>query len=140
MPCTLGVSGLFVFLKDLNFFSFFSSMLRRKIKIHAGVFIILIMIPFKDYFFPNKKSCCVHVYMMFDSVWSLKINFMRKLSLGISSYSEITGFACDRAFQIPALSHCSSGVVTPAHAHWSAAKHEDGEAERREMEMFGCFV
>lgn len=63
---------------------------------------------FQRSFFPNKKSCCVHVYMMFDSVWSFKINFMRKLSLGISSYSEITGFACDRAFQIPALSHSLS--------------------------------
>lgn len=34
----------------------------------------------KIFFFPNKKSCCVHVYMMFDSVWSLKINFTRKLN------------------------------------------------------------
>lgn len=56
------------FLKSLNFFSYFSSTLGRKIKIQSC------------FFFPNKNSCCVHVYMMFDSVWSLQINFMRKLN------------------------------------------------------------
>lgn len=77
MPCTLGVSGLFVFKKNtVDLFSYFTSTFKREIKIHAAVFSIVIMIIFKEFFLIRGPA----VYMEFNSVWSLKINFKRKLN------------------------------------------------------------
>lgn len=77
--------------------------------------------------------------MMFDSVWSLKINFMRKLNFRNFLLQWNNRFCLWWSILNTELS-LSSGAVTPAHVHWSAAKHEDGEAERKEMEMFVRFV